>query len=93
MAHSIRLGSNRKFLTPCPKTAVIMQFAYEHYLASVDAKATEKTTATIQITASRSTAPSSGPLFKSNLATVRYYCLSASLGELENQSPEHLSAQ
>jgi hypothetical protein len=77
------------YLTPVPKTAVVMQFAYEHYLASVDAKSIEKTTADDPDYRIALYCAVQRALFKSNLATVRYYCLSASLGSLDKQSPGH----
>jgi hypothetical protein len=73
-----------------PKTAVIMQFAYEHYLASVDAKATVKSTSDDPHYRIALYCAVHRALFKSNLATIRYYCLTASLGPLEHQTSEHL---
>jgi hypothetical protein len=78
-------------LTPNPKTAVMMQFAYEHYLAAVDAKATEKTSPDDQTYRIALYCAVQRALFKSNLATIRYYCLVASLGPLEHQSIEHFT--
>jgi hypothetical protein len=77
------------YLTPVPKTAVIMQFAYEHYLAAVDAKATEKTSSDDPAYRIALYCAVQRAIFKSNLATVRYYCLTASLGSLDKHSPDH----
>lgn len=78
------------YLTPNPKTAVVMQYAYEHYLASVDAKATEKTASDNPTYRIALYCAVQRAIFKSNLATIRYYCLTASLGTLEHQSTDHI---
>lgn len=77
-------------LTPDPKTSVVMQFAYEHYLAAIDAQATEHTTPDDQSYRIALYCAVQRALFKSNLATIRYYCFTASLGSLEQQPAEHI---
>jgi len=77
-------------LTPNPKTTVVMQFAYEHYLASVDAKATVKSASDDPNYRIALYCAVHRALFKSNLATIRYYCLTASLGALEHQTIDHM---
>jgi hypothetical protein len=77
-------------LTPNPGVAVFMQYAYEHYLASIDSKAAEHIPPTDQTYRIALYCAVQRSIFKSNLATIRYYCITASLGELEQQSPEHI---
>lgn len=77
-------------LTPDPNLAVFIQFAYEHYLTGVDSQAVEKVDASDQNYRIALYCAMQRALFKSNLATTRYYATVASLGELNDQPVEHI---
>ncbi len=79
-------------VAPDPKTNIVMTYTYEHYLESIDAGAAQHTTSDDQTYRIALFCAVQRALFKSNLATIRYYCVNASLGQLDNQPLAHIIA-
>lgn len=74
-------------LAPDTKTAAIMQFAYEHYLTSVD-KSSLAPQAPETIYRVALTCAIQRVIFKSDTATTRYYLLKAAFGEPDPQQAQ-----
>ncbi|HSX02991.1 MAG TPA: hypothetical protein VLI05_06830 [Candidatus Saccharimonadia bacterium] len=78
-----------ELLLPNRRLAVFMAFAYEHYLAAVDRAAGAEPGETDQAYQVALYCAVQSSIFKSDLATTRYYCLAASLPTLSEQSFGH----
>jgi hypothetical protein len=75
-------------IAPDPKGNVIMQFAYEHYFYAIDRSAIGKLELTDHEYRIALFCAVQRAIFKSDLATTRYYCVSLSLPDLSKQTPE-----
>jgi len=77
-------------LSPDPKGNVLMQFAYEHYFYCIDRSATAVAKIADHAYRIALFCAVQRALFKSDLATSRYYCVSLSLPNLSEQPAEHI---
>jgi hypothetical protein len=77
-------------ITPDPRGSVTMQFAYEHYYHTVD-RAVAGPQISDQNYRIALFCAVHRALFKSDLATIRYYCVQASLPNLATQPIEHIN--
>lgn len=73
-------------INPDHRTAAVMQFAYEHYLTSIDKSATVGTDLDDRHYRIALFCAIQHAIFKSDLATIRYHCLATSLGDIQQQS-------
>ena len=78
-------------LAPDPRGGVFMQFAYEHFFYAIDKDtiipegiSDHEYRVSLFCAVHRA-------IFKSDLATTRYYCMAISLPEIEHQPPEHIA--
>jgi hypothetical protein len=76
-------------INPDQRTAAVMQFAYEHYLTAIDPAGVREPDTTDQHYRIALYCAIQHAIFKSDLATIRYYCLRTSLGEPLDQSPSY----
>jgi hypothetical protein len=77
-------------ITPDPLNPIVMQFAFEHFLAAVDRTATlGKLRPDDQHYRIAMYCAVQRALFKSDLATIRYFCVSTSLPDLMHTPIEH----
>jgi hypothetical protein len=88
--HQIASVQIENFISPDPKGNVFMQFAYEHYFYAIDRKATLSEPASDHHYRIALFCAVQRAIFKSDLATTRYYCVSISLPELARQSADHI---
>jgi hypothetical protein len=77
-------------ITPDPRGIVTMQFAYEHYYHTVD-RAVAGPQISDQDYRIALFCAVHRALFKSDLATIRYYCVEASLANLKDQPVQHIN--
>ena len=76
-------------LSPDARNAVMMQFAYEHYYHAVDRSVAGPQVSDQHFRIALFCATQRA-LFKSDIATIRYYCTQASLPNLDTQPVEHI---
>jgi hypothetical protein len=79
-------------INPDHRTPAIMQFAYEHYLTALDKAAIMEPQVDDQHFRIALYCAIQTTIFKSDLATMRYYCLLTSLGPIEHQPPGSVAA-
>lgn len=77
-------------IAPDPRNHVLMQFAYEHYFYCIDRSATGVAKISDHHYRIALFCAVQRALFKSDLATTRYYCVSLSLPDLPSQPIEHV---
>jgi hypothetical protein len=78
-------------LAPDPRGAVFMRFAYEHYFYTIDRAATIPEGITDHDYRVSLFCAVHRAIFKSDLATTRFYCVSISLPDIANQPPQHVT--
>ncbi len=78
-------------ISPDPRSNIFMQFAYEHFFYAIDREATLRDPVSDHEYRIALFCAVQRAIFKSDMATTRYYCTAISLPDLNRQSAEHVS--